>query len=104
MEILWWLAPPVVVTAVAMAWVSWLGRESRGEIDRDEAVARMARALEPGERRRFARARPEVRVAIEPRPRERSTGIAVRPSQAGQQGTAGPVAERDSESRTRRSA
>lgn len=104
MEILWWLAPPVVVTVVAMAWVSWLGRESRGEIDRDEAVARMAKALEPGERRRFTRPRPEVKVAIEPRPRERSTGIAVRPSQAGQQGTGSPGAEADSESRTRRSA
>jgi hypothetical protein len=104
MEILWWLAPPVVVTVVAMAWVSWLGRESRGEIDRDEAVARMAKALEPGERRRFTRARPEVKVAISPRPRERSTGIAVRPSQAGQHGTRSPDSESGPESRTRRSA
>jgi hypothetical protein len=104
MEILWWLVPPVVVTVVAMAWVSWIGRESRGEGDRDEAVARMAKALEPGERRRFTRARPEVKVAIEPRPRERSTGIAVRPSQAGHQGAASPVAGTGSESRTRRSA
>jgi hypothetical protein len=104
MEILWWLVPPVVVTVVAMAWVSWIGRESRGEVDRDEAVARMAKALEPGERRRFTRARPEVKVAIEPRPRERSTGIAVRPSQARHQGAGSPGAGTGSESRTRRSA
>jgi len=104
MEILWWLAPPVVVTAVAMAWVSWLGRESRGEIDRDEAVARMAKALEPGERRRFARARPEVKMAIEPRPRERSTGIAVRPSQAGRQSRGSEGSEAAPMSGTRRSA
>jgi hypothetical protein len=100
MEILWWLVPPIVVTLVAMAWVSWLGRESRGEIDRDEAVARLAKALEPGERRRFARPRPEVRVALEPRPRERSTGIAVRPSRA----SSPSAPEADAESRTRRSA
>jgi hypothetical protein len=99
MEILWWLAPPVVVTVVAMVWVSWLGRESRGEIDRDEAVARMAKALEPGERGRVARQRPEVKVAIESRPRERSTGIAVRPSRAAHPDSAAGEAER-----TRRSA
>ena len=104
MEILWWLAPPVVVTVVAMAWVSWLGRESRGEITRDEAVARMAKALEPGERRRFARARPEVKVAIEPRPRERSTGIAVRPSQAGHHNAADEDSQTGPASGTRRSA
>ena len=104
MEILWWLAPPVVVTVVAMAWVSWIGRESRGEIDRDEAVARMAKALEPGERRRFTRARPEVKVAIEPRPRERSTGIAVRPSQAGRRSAADEDSQTGPASGTRRSA
>ena len=104
MEILWWLAPPVVVTVVAMAWVSWLGRESRGEIDRDEAVARLAKALEPGERRRFSRPRPEVRVVVEPRPPERSTGIAVRPSRAGQPRTAEASKGSDTDARTRRSA
>ena len=104
MEILWWLAPPVVVTVVAMAWVSWLGRESRGEIDRDEAVARLAKALEPGERRRFTRARPEVKVALEPRARERSTGIAVRPSRTAQPGSTHTNSEPDSGSGTRRSA
>lgn len=104
MEILWWLAPPVLVTVVAMVWVSWVGRESRKEIDRDEAVARLAKVLEPGERRRFARPRPEVRVAVEPRPQERSTGIAVRPSRAGQQPPHDRPAASAEAPRTRRSA
>jgi len=71
-EILLWLVPPAIVTLLAMAWVSWLGREGRGEIDREEAVRRMSKALgkdHPATRRR--RPVPE---------RDRSTGIAVRPS------------------------
>lgn len=74
MEILWWLAPPAVVTVLAMFWVTWLGRERRGEVDRDAAVARLAKALRkehPGINR------PQM---VAPRPRDRSTGIAVRPS------------------------
>jgi hypothetical protein len=71
-EILLWLVPPAVVTLLAMVWVSWLGREGRGEIDREEAVRRLTKAMQkdhPGARK--------------PRPlraRDRSTGIAVRPS------------------------
>ena len=72
MEILLWLVPSVVVAVVAMLWVAWLGREGRGEVDRDVAVERLGRALtkEPpaGTRRTSARVR------------DRSTGIAVRPS------------------------
>ena len=45
MDILWWLLPPVVVTALAMLWVTWLGRSGRREVDRDVAVERLARAL-----------------------------------------------------------
>jgi hypothetical protein len=74
MEILWWLAPPVVVTVLTMLWVTWLGREGRGEVDRDVAVERLARALRkqhPGQ------SRP---APARSRPRDRSTGIAVRPS------------------------
>jgi hypothetical protein len=71
-EILLWLVPPAVVMLLAMAWVSWLGREGRGELDREESVRRLTKAMEkehPGARR--------------PRPvtvRERSTGVAVRRS------------------------
>jgi hypothetical protein len=71
-EILLWLVPAVVVTAVAMAWVSWVGRDGHGEIDRDVAVERLGKALAKelpaGTRRTAAPAR------------DRSTGIAVRPS------------------------
>jgi hypothetical protein len=71
-EILLWLVPSAVVALVAMAWVSWAGRDGRGEVDRDVAVERLGRALtkEPpaGTRRTSAPAR------------DHSTGIAVRPS------------------------
>ncbi|GAB7004127.1 hypothetical protein JCM18899A_15990 [Nocardioides sp. AN3] len=70
MVILLWLVPPVVVTILAMAWVGWLGREGRGEIDRETAVRRMGEALSRP-------ARPRVVVQ---QPRERSTGVAVRAS------------------------
>ena len=69
MEILLWLVPPVVVTVLAMAWVGWVGREGRGEVDRDEAVRRLGAALEKDP--------PAVRPHAA-RPRERSTGVAVR--------------------------
>lgn len=72
MEILLWLVPSAVVTLLAMAWVGWAGREGRGEVDREVAVARLAAALERDS---------PVRRGEEPRrPRDRSTGIAVRPS------------------------
>ncbi|WP_426244954.1 hypothetical protein [Nocardioides sp. LHG3406-4] len=70
MDILLWLVPPLVVTLGAMAWVMWLGRDGRGEVDRDVAVRRLAHALEKD----LPRADPVVRT------RERSTGIAVRPT------------------------
>ncbi len=74
MEILWWLAPPALVGALAMAWVGWLGRPRAADVvDRSEAAQeRFARAIErthPG----VGRPRPAV-------VRDRSTGIAVRPS------------------------
>ncbi len=75
MEILLWLLPAVLVTVVAMLWVAWLGREGRGEVDREVAVRRLAAALEPGPRRR-----PTPGYAVPPPARDRSTGIAVRPS------------------------
>ncbi|WP_370246828.1 hypothetical protein [Nocardioides sp.] len=51
MLVLLWLLPAVLVTAVAMAWVGWLGRRARREVDRDASLRRMARALEPRRRR-----------------------------------------------------
>ena len=77
MEILLWLLPAAVATAVAMLWVAWVGRAGRGEVDREVAVRRLAGALEPD--RRQAR-RPAPGYAA-PRPeQDRSTGVAVRPS------------------------
>jgi len=73
-EILWWLAPPVVATVLAMLWVSWLGREGRGEVDPDVAARRLGAAMTTPSR---------LRSGVERRPaqvRERSTGVAVRPS------------------------
>lgn len=69
-EILLWLLPATVVTGVAMLWASWAGRE-RPERERTEA-----------EQERFAQAilRPLPGSAARPRQRERSTGVAVRPS------------------------
>ncbi len=70
MNILLWLVPPLVVTVGAMLWVTWLGRARRGAVDRDVAVRRLGHALEKD----LPRADPLVRL------RERSTGIAVRPT------------------------
>ena len=72
MEILLWLAPAVVVTALAMAWVSWVGRDGRGEVDRDVAVERLGKAL--------AKDLPAGTRRTTTPARDRSTGIAVRPS------------------------
>jgi len=73
-EILLWLVPTGVVTLVAMLWVAWLGREGRGEVDRDVAVQRMAGAMQ--------REHPPTRAQRPVAPQDRSTGIAVRPSRA----------------------
>jgi hypothetical protein len=72
MEILLWLVPPAVVTVVAMLWVGWIGREGRGEVDREVAVRRLGEAL--------SRHPQQPGYSAKPRERDRSTGIAVRPS------------------------
>ena len=76
-EILFWWLPPAVVTLVAMLWVSWLGRARDVSPDRsDAAQERFAAAI-----MRDLPSEVTNRVSA-PRPmRERSTGIAVRPSQ-----------------------
>lgn len=73
MEVLLWLAPAAVVTAVAMAWAGWAGRQKRDVVDRDEAVRRLGAALERGGRTP-GYAVPQDRA----RTTERSTGVAVR--------------------------
>ena len=71
MEILLWLVPSAVVTVLAMLWVGWAGREHRGEVDRATAARRLEKGLES--------TRP-VRYAVRAPARDRSTGVAVRPS------------------------
>lgn len=75
MEILLWLVPAVVVSVVAMLWAGWMGREGRGEVDRDVALARLAEAMD--------RDHTPARTATARTRADRSTGIAVRPSRAG---------------------
>jgi hypothetical protein len=88
-EILAWLVPSGVVLVVMMVWASWAGRPQREETDRsDAAYERFAKAIakeHPG----AGRHRP---VGV----RDRSTGIAVRPSRSTQPGA--------QDGRTRRSA
>jgi hypothetical protein len=73
-QILWWLAPPVVATVLAMLWVSWLGRAGRGHVDREVAVRRLGDAI--AKPTRAPRKTPPRRVTTP----ERGTGVAVRPS------------------------
>lgn len=74
-EILLWLVPSIVVTGVAMLVAGWVGRE------------RPERELSQAEQDRFAdailrplptAARPRPGADARSRPRERSTGVAVR--------------------------
>jgi hypothetical protein len=74
MGVLWWLVPPLAVTALAMAWAAWRGR-ARDEVRRessDQALTRLGSALERPLPRRPAKAAP-VRVVDGP-----SHGVAVR--------------------------
>ena len=71
-EILWWLAPAAVVLVVAMCWASWVGRDVRVEVDREVAAARLGKAL--------AKEHPGRAAVTRERVKDRSSGIAVRPS------------------------
>lgn len=75
-EILWWLAPPAVVTVLAMLFVSWIGRErpERHELSEDARRRQQQRFAEA-----IMREHPTAHHVRHPRV-DRSTGIAVRPS------------------------
>jgi hypothetical protein len=91
-EILWWWLPPALVTAAAMVWVSWLGRARDVGPDRsDAAQERFAAAIR--------RELPQQAQVRRTRPVERSTGIAVRPSQATPHRSSRPAARRDDDGR-----
>lgn len=90
MEILVWLVPSGVVLVIAMVWAAWAGRPRREEDRRsDAAYERFAKAI--------AKEHPGAGRAGPPVARDRSTGIAVRPSRAGTPRPGG-------QERTRRSA
>lgn len=76
-EILWWLAPAGVATVLAMIWSAWAGRPGREDPDRSEAAyERFAAAM--------AKEHPAAHRPRPPAQRDRSTGIAVRPSRRGE--------------------
>lgn len=92
MEILFWLVPTAVVAVVMMVWASWAGRPRREHSDRSEAAyERFAAAIA---KKHPGASRPRPMVA-----RDRSTGIAIRPSRSGRQSGQGPAS-----GQTRRSA
>jgi hypothetical protein len=75
-EILLWLVPAAVATLLAMGWATWAGRPEREQRERSEAdYERFARAI--------AKEHPAAGRPLPVRPRDRSTGIAVRPSRRG---------------------
>ena len=75
MEILAWLVPPVVVTIAAMIWASYAGWASGRDEGRSEAdYERFSEAIK--------REHPAASLPRPERPRDRSTGIAVRPSRS----------------------
>ena len=72
-DILWWLAPAGAATVLAMIWTAWIGRPEREDRDRSEAAYERFAAAMAKEHPAASRPRP-------PAQRDRSTGIAVRPS------------------------
>ncbi len=76
MDILLWLVPTGVVAVVMMVWATWAGRPRREHADRSEAAyERFAAAIA---KKHPGASRPRPMVA-----RDRSTGIAIRPSRSG---------------------
>lgn len=76
MEILAWLVFPAVVTLLAMIWAAWAGRPRRDRNDRSDAsYEKFAKAI--------TKKHPGAGQARMPVVRDRSTGIAVRPSRGG---------------------
>ncbi|MGH3424503.1 MAG: hypothetical protein ACRDO8_07235 [Nocardioidaceae bacterium] len=80
MEILIWLAVPLAVTALAMAWALWAGRSRRISGEGRDRPAKRAAAYD-----RFSAAVqkpvPGRARTVTAQQRERPSGIAVRPSQ-----------------------
>lgn len=73
MSVLLWLVPSGVVLVVMMAWAAWAGRPRPEQNDRSEAAYEKFAAAIGREHPGASRPRPAT-------VRDRSTGIAVRPS------------------------
>jgi hypothetical protein len=73
-EILLWLVPPAVVTALAMLWATWAGRDRPppDAEDSEAAYDRFARALQ--------KPHPTAGKGVGPAPRDVASGVAVRRS------------------------
>jgi len=73
-EILFWLVPPAVVTALAMLWAAWAGRDRPppDAEDSEAAYDRFARALQ--------KPHPTAGRGVGPAPRDVASGVAVRRS------------------------
>lgn len=90
MVVLWWLAPPLAATCLAMLWVAWMGRErdEAGRDDSDAALLKMAAAL--------AKPAPSKAEHVVSIPTELSHGVAVRGSARRPDPTTSPAAVRRS--------
>ncbi|HET7385322.1 MAG TPA: hypothetical protein VFJ19_01510 [Nocardioidaceae bacterium] len=91
MHILLWLVPPVAVTAIAMVWAAWAGRgldklDERERRDRRDTSDRRTDADQERLARALAKPHPGAGRTAPAAPRDRSTGIAVRPSRSAAQG------------------
>lgn len=75
MEILLWLAAPLAVTAIAMAWAAWAGRPRDSARTDERARERFATAM--------TSRRPRKPLTVATQRRERPSGVAVRPSRRG---------------------
>jgi hypothetical protein len=73
-EILLWLVPPAAVTALAMLWAAWAGRDPRppDAEDSDAAYERFAAALQ--------KPHPTRGLGVGPAPSDVASGVAVRRS------------------------
>ncbi len=72
MAVLWWLAPPLVATCLAMVWVAWLGRE-RDQPRRDDSEAALSRMQQALNKPVPQKGRPVPSTPIEP-----THGVAMR--------------------------
>jgi hypothetical protein len=74
LSILWWLAPPVIATGLAMLWAAWAGRPRRA-LRPDESADAYEKFTGALRRPLPERARGVVR-----QPPERLAGVALRPT------------------------